>query len=222
MRSTKLILKSPNRYAVNLEFPAIYYAADAREQEILDRDSGKISHFKIVFQATTGSNTRFVDVTPELFAKIKDTFKANGLDTYAQGIADKEAGAINDYLQKEHHSTDALKIIQPHLIETFDDCPLAIRRGNKVCCAQWEDCGPFFTDHWQYAFGNERPKSNLNQNAGLDVSPAVRDYLGLDNIDVCDWRFVDIREVPAGPWAMYGDNTIFVILRRQSTDQLGH
>jgi len=99
---------------------------------------------------------------------------------------------------------------------------LAIRRGNKVCYAQWEDCGPFFTDHWQYVFGHERPKSNLNQNAGLDVSPAVRDYLGLDNIDVCDWRFVDIREVPAGPWAMYGNNTIFVILRRQGTDQLGH
>ncbi|HEV3063839.1 MAG TPA: hypothetical protein VGX93_00800, partial [Chthoniobacterales bacterium] len=26
---------------------------------------------------------------------------------------------------------------------------LAIRRGNKVCYAQWEDCGPFCTDHWQ-------------------------------------------------------------------------
>jgi len=99
---------------------------------------------------------------------------------------------------------------------------LAIRRGNKVCYAQWEDCGPFFTDHWQYVFGDERPKTNLNRNAGLDVSPAVRDYLGLDNIDVCDWRFVDIGEVPPGPWAMYGDNNIFVILRRQGTDQFGH
>jgi hypothetical protein len=98
---------------------------------------------------------------------------------------------------------------------------LAIRRGNKVCYAQWEDCGPFCTDHWQYVFGDERPKANLNRNAGLDVSPAVRDYLRLDNIDVCDWRFVDIREVPPGPWAMYGDNSIFVILRRQSTDQFG-
>lgn len=98
---------------------------------------------------------------------------------------------------------------------------LAIRRGEKVCYAQWEDCGPFCTDHWQYVFGNERPKANLNRNAGLDVSPAVRDYLGLDNIDVCDWRFVDIREVPPGPWAMYGDNNIFVILRHQSTDQFG-
>jgi hypothetical protein len=82
---------------------------------------------------------------------------------------------------------------------------LAIRHGNRVCYAQWEDCGPFCTDHWQYVFGDERPKANLNQNAGLDVSPAVRDYLGLGDMDVCDWKFVEFREVPPGPWAMYGD-----------------
>jgi len=99
---------------------------------------------------------------------------------------------------------------------------LAIRHGNRVCYAQWEDCGPFYTDHWQYVFGNERPKPNLNQNAGLDVSPAVRDYLGLGNIEACDWKFVEFREVPPGPWAMYGDNNRFVILRRQSNEQFGH
>jgi hypothetical protein len=80
---------------------------------------------------------------------------------------------------------------------------LAIRRGSKVCYAQWEDCGPFCTDHWQYVFGDERPKANLNQNAGLDVSPAVRDYLGLSDIDVCDWKFVEVRQVPPGPWATW-------------------
>ncbi len=80
---------------------------------------------------------------------------------------------------------------------------LAIRRGSTVCYAQWEDCGPFCTDHWQYVFGDERPKANLNQNAGLDVSPAVRDYLGLRDIDVCDWKFVEVREVPPGPWALW-------------------
>jgi hypothetical protein len=99
---------------------------------------------------------------------------------------------------------------------------LAIRHGNRVCYAQWEDCGPFYTDHWQYVFGDQRPKPNLNENAGLDVSPAVRDYLGLCDIDVCDWKFVEIREVPSGPWAMYGDNNIFVILRRQSVEGSGH
>jgi hypothetical protein len=97
---------------------------------------------------------------------------------------------------------------------------IAIRHGNRVCYAQWEDCGPFRTDHWQYVFGNERPRPNLNQGAGLDVSPAVRDYLGLGNKDACDWKFSEFREVPSsGPWAMYGDNNTFVMLRRQSTDR---
>ena len=81
---------------------------------------------------------------------------------------------------------------------------IAIRHGNRICFAQWEDCGPFRTDHWQYVFGNERPRPNLNQGAGLDASPSVRDYLGLGNKDVCDWKFVEFREVPPGPWAMYG------------------
>jgi len=96
---------------------------------------------------------------------------------------------------------------------------IAIRHGNRVCYAQWEDCGPFRTDHWQYVFGNERPRPNLNQGAGLDVSPAVRDYLGLGSKDACDWKFAEFREVPSGPWAMYGDNNTFVILRRQSNDR---
>jgi hypothetical protein len=91
---------------------------------------------------------------------------------------------------------------------------VAIRHGNRIAYAQWEDCGPFRTDHWQYVFGNERPRPNLNQGAGLDVSPAVRDYLGMAGKDVCDWKFVDVREVPQGPWTRYGDNNTFVLRQR--------
>jgi hypothetical protein len=87
---------------------------------------------------------------------------------------------------------------------------VAIRYKGKVCYAQWEDCGPFRTDHWQYVFGNERPKPNLNKGAGLDVSPAVRDFLGMTDTDVTDWKFVEFEEVPTGPWAHYGDNNTFV------------
>jgi hypothetical protein len=86
--------------------------------------------------------------------------------------------------------------------------------------AQWEDCGPFRTDHFQYVFQNERPKANLNRGAGLDVSPAVRDYLGLAPTDVTDWQFVDVRDIPPGPWRNYGDNNHFVIARRQTDQRL--
>ena len=97
---------------------------------------------------------------------------------------------------------------------------IAIRKGNRLCYAQWEDCGPFRTDHFQYVFGNERPKPNLNHGAGLDVSPAVRDYLGLAPTDVTDWQFVEVRDVPPGPWRSYGDNNHFVIARRQSEQRV--
>ncbi|MEP6671405.1 MAG: hypothetical protein ABJF10_19740 [Chthoniobacter sp.] len=84
---------------------------------------------------------------------------------------------------------------------------IAIRnRVGRVVYAQWSDCGPFRTDHWQYVFGMEKPKPNLNQGAGLDVSPAVRDYLGLQSTDVTDWKFVEAKDVPGGPWSLYGDN----------------
>lgn len=97
---------------------------------------------------------------------------------------------------------------------------IAIRKGNKVAYAQWEDAGPFRTDHWQYVFGNERPKPNLNKGAGLDVSPAVRDFLGMQDTDVTDWRFVEFSEVPHGPWSKHGDNNTFVLHQRKSAKAL--
>jgi hypothetical protein len=97
---------------------------------------------------------------------------------------------------------------------------ISIRKGNRTCYAQWEDCGPFRTDHYQYVFQNERPKPNLNRGAGLDVSPAVRDYLGLQPTDVTDWKFVDVSEIPPGPWQKYGENNHFVLARRQLEQRL--
>ena len=113
---------------------------------------------------------------------------------------------------KEAYQGPAVSVCKGHWV--------AIRRGNKTVYAQWEDAGPFRTDHWQYVFGNERPKPNLNKGAGLDVSPAVRDYLGLNETDVTDWKFVDFSEVPHGPWARFGDNNTFVINERQSGRQV--
>jgi hypothetical protein len=97
---------------------------------------------------------------------------------------------------------------------------VAIKKGNRVCYAQWSDCGPFRTDHFQYVFGDERPKPNLNRGAGLDVSPAVRDYLGLAPTDTTDWKFVEFKEIPNGPWTQWGENNTFVQLKRGSTTQV--
>jgi hypothetical protein len=82
---------------------------------------------------------------------------------------------------------------------------IAVRNADgRICYAQWEDVGPFEVDHWQYVFGNERPHPNRNGGAGIDLSPAIRDYLGLRSLDIVDWRFVKKEEVPPGPWLYFG------------------
>ncbi|MEI7835181.1 MAG: hypothetical protein WCK05_02070, partial [Planctomycetota bacterium] len=49
-------------------------------------------------------------------------------------------------------------------------------------------------------FGPATPRNPSNQQAGLDVSPAVRDYLALGGMDKVDWQFVEAADVPPGPW----------------------
>ena len=117
------------------------------------------------------------------------------------------------------------KVVIPWFKQVFEregqsvcrDRWIAIRSTNgngKVCYAQWSDCGPFRTDHWQYVFGAEKPKPNLNKGAGLDISPAVRDYLEISGTDVTDWKFMEYEDVPNGPWSRYGENNDFVLAKR--------
>ena len=77
---------------------------------------------------------------------------------------------------------------------------IAIHWRGRICYAQWEDVGPFEIDHWQYVFGDQAPRPNRNHDAGIDLSPAVRDFLGLRSGERVQWRFVDTRQVPPGPW----------------------
>ena len=117
-----------------------------------------------------------------------------------------------------HHKAEASKVI-PWFREAFREDGKTVlqdrwiclkNRSGKECYAQWGDCGPFRTDDFPYVFGSERPKPNANRGAGVNVSPAVRDVLGLASTDVTDWRFVEWREVPPGPWRRYGENNEFV------------
>ncbi len=75
-----------------------------------------------------------------------------------------------------------------------------VRAGGESCYCQWEDVGPWRTDDKAYVLGGARPRAEQEAKAGLDLSPAVRDYLGLTGKDPVDWRFVRRGEVPEGPW----------------------
>ena len=133
----------------------------------------------------------------------------------------------NDVSQGRHKPE--ARMVVPWFKEVFEqegksvlrDRWIAIRKNmpngtSRVAYAQWSDCGPFRTDHYQYVFGNELPRWNLNKGAGLDVSPAVRDYLGMRPTDVTDWKFVEYRDVPIGPWSRFGENNTFVIDARKN------
>lgn len=77
---------------------------------------------------------------------------------------------------------------------------IIVRHGNKVAFAQWQDVGPYEEDDTAYVFGSSAPKNKQGAKAGLDVSPAVKDYLGLDDVSKCDWAFITAGQVPDGPW----------------------
>jgi len=82
---------------------------------------------------------------------------------------------------------------------------IALPYNDRVkCFAQWEDCGPFNTVDYQYVFGNKPPMNSKNQGAGIDLSPAIRDYLSLTSGDKVHWRFVEDHQIPHGPWKTYG------------------
>ncbi|WP_200885771.1 hypothetical protein [Methylacidiphilum kamchatkense] len=86
-------------------------------------------------------------------------------------------------------------------------------KWGKEAYAQWMDVGPYVADDYCYVFGACRPKSK----SGLDVSPAVKEYLGLNGYDKVSWRFVDEKEVPQGPWLKYLEEAILysVIKKRE-------
>jgi poly(3-hydroxybutyrate) depolymerase len=72
-----------------------------------------------------------------------------------------------------------------------------IFNGKEGYC-QLQDAGPGSNDDFDYVFGNSAPIHW--DKIGLDTSPAVRDYLGLDGMDQTNWQFIDDEDVPNGPW----------------------
>jgi hypothetical protein len=83
---------------------------------------------------------------------------------------------------------------------------IQIYNGSRSCYGQWEDCGPWETNDWEFVFGTKPPKTTQNGAAGIDLSPSIRDYLGLRSGQKVHWRFVEASQVPYGPWKKYGQD----------------
>ena len=119
---------------------------------------------------------------------------------------------------KGEHKPEASRVI-PWFHREFSGKGQSVCKGRWVqiiynkrsCFAQWEDCGPFTTEDWPYVFGDKPPVNTHNKGAGIDISPAVRDYLGIPGgTAIVHWRFVEFYRIPRGPWSKYGDNNPFV------------
>lgn len=121
----------------------------------------------------------------------------------------------NDVLDSQNHKPEAARVI-PWFAQMHPDpgktvCKgrwIQIYRAGRSCFGQWEDCGPWETNDWEFVFGNKPPKTTQNGAAGIDLSPAIRDYLGLKSGDKVHWRFVEPGQVPYGPWKKYGLQTV--------------
>ncbi len=113
----------------------------------------------------------------------------------------------NDIGKDYRHRPEAAEVI-PWFWEKYQGDGISVCKGRwlaihyqgKICYAQWEDVGPFEIDHHEYVFGKENARVNRNQGAGLDISPAVRDFLEMPSGERVEWKFVEDYEVPKGPW----------------------
>jgi hypothetical protein len=76
--------------------------------------------------------------------------------------------------------------------------------GGRSCFCRLEDVGPWYVDDRDYVLSGRRPRAEAEGKAGIDLSPAVRDCLGLSGKGLVDWRFVEAPAVPDGPWRGYG------------------
>ena len=118
----------------------------------------------------------------------------------------------NDLDSNGNRKAEALKIIpwanEKNWGENESICKnhwIKVIHDGKTVYAQWEDAGPCDSDKENdlcgetdknYVFGTADPQFKV----GLDVSPAVKNHLGLDDEDRTDWQFIDEKDVPDGPW----------------------
>lgn len=73
----------------------------------------------------------------------------------------------------------------------------------RTVFVQWVDVGPFEEFDYDYVFGRNKPKNKFGKAAGIDLSPAAEAQLDFDGVAQVFWRFIDVEDVPDGPWKKY-------------------
>lgn len=103
-----------------------------------------------------------------------------------------------DEIIKNNKKCDKLSKLEESDTSIIKNKWIKVMFDGKTAYCQLEDAGPGSSDDIDYVFGTAMP---IHENEiGLDVSPAIRDYLGLDGMDLTDWQFVDDDNIEEGPW----------------------
>jgi len=166
-------------------------------------ENGNISNLSSAWDENWTKNFGGVDYPdarngyfPDGFTPLENPFYValpyNDLDE--NGVR-KSGALIHVYWASKHQQLD------PEM-STLKNRWVKIMANGKEVFAQWEDVGPFGEDDWAYVFGRAQSANKINNSAGIDLSPAVRDYLGLSGMDKVAWQFVDYDDVPPGPWLL--------------------
>jgi hypothetical protein len=131
-----------------------------------------------------------------------DDFLADGSPRPARMRDVPWAAAESDYIAAAMKRNTPFSLMKNRWVKVSH-----MRNGTvRTCYGQVEDAGPYRYDDADYVFGNgdARPRNHRAHNAGIDVSPALRDCLGFTGLNNdsnrVSWQFVAQTEPPPGPW----------------------
>jgi hypothetical protein len=188
--------RAPNSYPLHHDITATEFWAG----EPADRDNGNISNTQSAWDGLWEAHYGGVDDPAHRTGYLPSAFVPKENPFYF-------ALPYDDFDDNGNRRKDVARVIP-----WFDERPwtanesmcknrwIRIMQGGHICYAQWEDVGPYEEADSAYVFGKSQPTSAQNNHAGLDLSPAVTDYLHLNGEQKVDWAFVDGADVPRGPW----------------------
>jgi hypothetical protein len=126
------------------------------------------------------------------------------LDLPFDDVNDPKAFAARSRVVPWAHDPSYAKVAKNPNYSLMKNRWVEITHNGHTCYGQIEDAGPGQYHDAAYVFGTAKPANARYGGAGMDVSPALNGCLRFAELngdtDRVNWRFVERRAVPPGPW----------------------
>jgi hypothetical protein len=111
-----------------------------------------------------------------------------------------ESGPVAKQRASSYWASEATKLTDDESL--FKGRWVSVTHKGKMALLQIVDTGPFTWSDPNYVWGSAKPSNTAGLGAGLDVSPAVASYLGIDGSATVNWQFIDASAAAKidGPW----------------------